>query len=209
MWKHSWTNLFQTWYGAIHYYTLSSLVPVWRALMFIQGHSVWLMVDYVRKMSVKKSCKYGEYGWIEHLIFLCLHSWGLCLFVWCFGAIQYYIHFSVKVIFFKNGVVAVTDKLYILYQCIYWTINPHCKLGLFLLSKCRLQLTNNCSFLWGFFFQNLCGCILLLSFKIWCAYPRIWSDWTESKWLRIVVRLYQGVCVQFCLPKKCCGNEYL
>ena len=29
-----------------------------------------VMVDYVRKMTVKKSCKYGEYGSFEHSLFL-------------------------------------------------------------------------------------------------------------------------------------------
>ena len=29
-----------------------------------------VMVDHVRKMTVKKSCKYGEYGSFEHLLFL-------------------------------------------------------------------------------------------------------------------------------------------
>ena len=28
------------------------------------------MVDNVREMAVKKSCKYGEYGSFEHLLFL-------------------------------------------------------------------------------------------------------------------------------------------
>ena len=28
------------------------------------------MVDYARKMTVKKSCKYGEYGSFEHILFL-------------------------------------------------------------------------------------------------------------------------------------------
>ena len=31
-----------------------------------------VMVDYVRKMTVKKSCKYGEYWSCEHLLFLLL-----------------------------------------------------------------------------------------------------------------------------------------
>ena len=29
-----------------------------------------MMVDYVREMTVKKSCKYGRYGLFEHLLFL-------------------------------------------------------------------------------------------------------------------------------------------
>ena len=29
-----------------------------------------MMVDHVRKMTVKKSCKYGEYGSFQHLLFL-------------------------------------------------------------------------------------------------------------------------------------------
>ena len=31
-----------------------------------------MMVDYVREMTVKKSCKYGEYGSFEHLVLLLL-----------------------------------------------------------------------------------------------------------------------------------------
>ena len=31
---------------------------------------MFMMVDYVKEMSVKKSCKYGEYGLSEHLLFL-------------------------------------------------------------------------------------------------------------------------------------------
>ena len=29
-----------------------------------------MMVDYVREMTVKKSCKYGQYGSFVHLLFL-------------------------------------------------------------------------------------------------------------------------------------------
>ena len=35
------------------------------------------MIDYVRKMSVKKSSKYGEYGLFEHLLFL-FYPTALC-----------------------------------------------------------------------------------------------------------------------------------
>ena len=31
---------------------------------------MFVTVDYVRKMTVKKSCKYGEYGSLEHLLIL-------------------------------------------------------------------------------------------------------------------------------------------
>ena len=31
---------------------------------------MFVMVDYVRKMTVKTSCNYGEYGLFEHLLFL-------------------------------------------------------------------------------------------------------------------------------------------
>ena len=37
---------------------------------------MFVVVDYVRQMTVKKSCKYGKYGLFEHLLFL--------LFLWCF-----------------------------------------------------------------------------------------------------------------------------
>ena len=66
---------------------LYSLIPVWMTLMFTQGHRVtgklelvqsfcWKVtwsssnVDYVREMPVKKSCKCGDYGSFEHLLFL-------------------------------------------------------------------------------------------------------------------------------------------
>ena len=59
------------------------------ALMFTKGHRVtgnlelgyhsvvklhgatelFMMVDHVRKMTVKKSCKYGEYGLFEYFLF--------------------------------------------------------------------------------------------------------------------------------------------
>ena len=31
---------------------------------------MFVMVDYVREMTVKKCCKYGKYGLFEHLLFL-------------------------------------------------------------------------------------------------------------------------------------------
>ena len=37
---------------------------------------MFVMVDCVREMTVKKSCKYGEYGSFEHLLFLVV----MCLF---------------------------------------------------------------------------------------------------------------------------------
>ena len=70
---------------------LYSLIPVWMTLMFSQGHKVaeklklvqykavvklheatgmFVMVDYVREVTVKKSCKCGEYGSFEHLLFM-------------------------------------------------------------------------------------------------------------------------------------------
>ena len=33
---------------------------------------MFMMVGYVREMTVKKSCECGEYGLFEHLLFLCL-----------------------------------------------------------------------------------------------------------------------------------------
>ena len=32
------------------------------------------MVDYVREMTAKKSCKHGEYGLFEHFFFLLNHA---------------------------------------------------------------------------------------------------------------------------------------
>ena len=31
---------------------------------------MFMMVDYVKEMTVKRSCNYGNYGWFEHLLFL-------------------------------------------------------------------------------------------------------------------------------------------
>ena len=36
--------------------------------------------DYVREMTAKKSCKYGEYGSFQHLLFLLLQSRACILF---------------------------------------------------------------------------------------------------------------------------------
>ena len=40
-----------------------------------------MMVDYVRKMTVKKSCMYGKYGSFVHLLFLLIHMDNLLIFV--------------------------------------------------------------------------------------------------------------------------------
>ena len=40
---------------------------------------MFVMVDYVQEMAVKKSCKYAEYGSCEHLLFL--YFLFVCLFV--------------------------------------------------------------------------------------------------------------------------------
>ena len=37
-----------------------------------------MMVDYVRKMTVKNSCNYEDYGWFEHLLFLLIYLLDLC-----------------------------------------------------------------------------------------------------------------------------------
>ena len=36
-----------------------------------------MLIDYVKKVAAEKSCKYGEYGSFEHLLFLLLpgKSW--------------------------------------------------------------------------------------------------------------------------------------
>ena len=64
-----------------------SWIQVIMALLFIQGHGVsgnlelhsvvklheaaqMFMFDYERELSAKESCKYGEYGLFEHLLFL-------------------------------------------------------------------------------------------------------------------------------------------
>ena len=76
---------------------LYSLIPVWITLILIQGHwfigkrklvqssvvkwhevtQMFMMVDYVGKKTVKKSCKYGEYGSFEHLNFPFYHNFNL------------------------------------------------------------------------------------------------------------------------------------
>ena len=35
-----------------------------------EATEMFVMVDYVKEMTVKKSYKYGEYGSFEHLLFL-------------------------------------------------------------------------------------------------------------------------------------------
>ena len=35
-----------------------------------ESTQMFLLVDYVWEMTVKKACKYGEYGLLEHLLFL-------------------------------------------------------------------------------------------------------------------------------------------
>ena len=67
---------------------LYSLILVWMTWMFAQGHRVtgslelvqsklheasplFVIVDYVREMTMKNSCQYGEYGSFHHLLFLC------------------------------------------------------------------------------------------------------------------------------------------
>ena len=42
-----------------------------------EATKMFVMVSYVRKIIVKKSCKYGEYGWFEHLLFMFLYFIGL------------------------------------------------------------------------------------------------------------------------------------
>ena len=40
----------------------------------VKWHEVaqaFMMVDYVREITAKESCKYGEYGLFEHLLFFC------------------------------------------------------------------------------------------------------------------------------------------
>ena len=37
---------------------------------FHEATQMFVTVDYLREMTVKKSCKYGEYGSFEHLHFL-------------------------------------------------------------------------------------------------------------------------------------------
>ena len=47
----------------------------------IVATELFMMVDYVRKMTVKTSCEYGEYESFEHLLFfMCVHA-CLCVCV--------------------------------------------------------------------------------------------------------------------------------
>ena len=47
---------------------------------------MFMIVDYVREMTVKKSCKYGEYGLFGYLLL-------------CFGGIFFFLVFVVVVVF--------------------------------------------------------------------------------------------------------------
>ena len=52
-------------------------------LLMFEATQVFVMVDCVRKMTAKKSCKYGEYESFEHLLFLVCLGFFACLFA-CF-----------------------------------------------------------------------------------------------------------------------------
>ena len=43
---------------------------------------MFVMIDYVRKISVKESCKYGEYRLFEHLLFLFNYCFFSMLVSW-------------------------------------------------------------------------------------------------------------------------------
>ena len=89
---HLWTDLFQAWYYArqlnstvlfqfysslneldVHTSSQGHVKAITCAVILLKLHDVTQMVviiAYVREMTVKKSCKYGEYGSFEHLLFL-------------------------------------------------------------------------------------------------------------------------------------------
>ena len=49
------------------------------------------MIDYVREMTVKKSCNFGKYGLFEHLLFLFLAYVTLLYFLTIFSDL-YHLH---------------------------------------------------------------------------------------------------------------------
>ena len=42
---------------------------------------IFIMVNYVRKIAVKKFCKYGEYELFEHLLFLLFYFFDFQIYV--------------------------------------------------------------------------------------------------------------------------------
>ena len=65
-----------------------------------------MMVDYERKMIVKKSCKYGEYGLFEHLLFLLFYLFGFFFFFWLVFCFVFYL---------VRGVTTVSQMLWAIY----------------------------------------------------------------------------------------------
>ena len=52
-----------------------------------------MMVDYVREMTVKKPCKYDEYGSFEHMLFL------FVLFLFFCRGIKIIVYYIIIIIF--------------------------------------------------------------------------------------------------------------
>ena len=68
---------------------------------------MFVMVDSVREITVKKSCKYGEYGSFKHLLFLCVVLF-LFLLCFCFVFVLFLLCFVLFCLFVcLNGLVLV------------------------------------------------------------------------------------------------------
>ena len=65
----------------------------------LEAPQIFLMIDYVKKMTVKKPFKNGEYGAFELLLFLFVVAWGI-LFVLSFFSSWFDLCISVIFLYF-------------------------------------------------------------------------------------------------------------
>ena len=66
-------------------------------IKFYEATQMFPIVDYVREMIVKKSCKYGNWGSYEHFLFLylwCLCVWGFLFVYVCFVSLLFFCLFN-------------------------------------------------------------------------------------------------------------------
>ena len=72
---------------------------------------MFVMFDYVKKLTVKKSCKYGEYGLLEHICFALLLLLVFCVDV-MFGTKNIFFVFSPQLTIVSLHTVSILALLY-------------------------------------------------------------------------------------------------